>query len=126
MQKRKHMDKKILFVIAFLFSFAFSHAEWNVTTEVQNKKVLVEEFTGIHCGNCPYAHAIVAELLNANTFPSLELLTLGKACASKVLLSLNHNCPLSRYALLSKIGSGSEKFSNKFDILLSPFTIFAK
>lgn len=63
--KRKHMDKKLLFVIAFLFSFAFSHAEWNVTTEVQNKKVLVEEFTGIHCGYCPYAHAIVAELLKA-------------------------------------------------------------
>lgn len=59
------MDKKLLLTLAFLFAFTFIKAEWNVTTELQNKKVLVEEFTGIHCGYCPYAHKIVAELSKA-------------------------------------------------------------
>lgn len=57
------MNKKTLFASAFLFVALYCSAEWNVTTEVQNKNVLIEEFTGIHCGYCPQAHAIVEELL---------------------------------------------------------------
>lgn len=59
------MDKKLLLVLAFLLSFILGKAEWNVSTDVQNKKVLIEEFTGIHCGYCPDAHKILAELLKA-------------------------------------------------------------
>ena len=36
--------------------------EENNITKPQNKKVLLEEFTGIHCGNCPDGHAM-AKLL---------------------------------------------------------------
>lgn len=59
------MCKKTLLLMAFLSVFVISKAAWNVTTEEQNKRVLVEEFTGIHCGYCPDAHKIVAELIKA-------------------------------------------------------------
>ena len=37
-----------------------------VSTTVQKKSILLEEFTGIHCGNCPQGHEIARNLLNAN------------------------------------------------------------
>ena len=33
-----------------------------VSTKPQNKKILLEEFTGIHCGNCPDGHAMAKKL----------------------------------------------------------------
>ena len=36
--------------------------EENNITKPQNKKVLLEEFTGIHCGNCPDGHAMAHKL----------------------------------------------------------------
>lgn len=35
---------------------------YNVGTRPENKKVLIEEFTGIKCGNCPDGHAIAKKL----------------------------------------------------------------
>lgn len=34
----------------------------NVSKEVSNKNVLIEEFTGIYCGNCPAGHKVVNEI----------------------------------------------------------------
>lgn len=34
----------------------------NVSTKPENKKILVEEFTGINCGNCPDGHAIAKKM----------------------------------------------------------------
>ncbi|MDR2058180.1 MAG: Omp28-related outer membrane protein, partial [Dysgonamonadaceae bacterium] len=36
-----------------------------VSTEVQKKNILLEEFTGIHCGNCPEGHKIANNLVTA-------------------------------------------------------------
>ena len=36
-----------------------------VNTSPQNKKVLLEEFTGIHCGYCPDGHLLAQNLHDA-------------------------------------------------------------
>lgn len=59
------MKTRHLLTIALLWVFSTVTAQWNVSTEVSNKKVLVEEYTGIHCGYCPQAHKIVAEMIKA-------------------------------------------------------------
>lgn len=46
----------------FLLSFLPSIKAYDVTTEIQKKNVLIEEFTGIHCGYCPQAHVICHNL----------------------------------------------------------------
>lgn len=57
------MKNRLLLVLSFLLALSTSSAQWNVSTEISNKNVLIEEYTGIHCGYCPYAHKIVNELL---------------------------------------------------------------
>lgn len=39
-----------------------SDSPYSVSTTPENKKVLIEEFTGIKCGNCPDGHAIAKKL----------------------------------------------------------------
>jgi len=39
-----------------LLSYTFSYAQLPVSHTPQNKKVVLEEFTGIHCGYCPDGH----------------------------------------------------------------------
>lgn len=56
------MKKTLLFVTLLLASVGITRAEWNVSTEIQNKNVLIEEYTGINCSMCPQAHRIIAEL----------------------------------------------------------------
>lgn len=36
--------------------------DFNVSTKPENKKFLIEEFTGIQCGNCPDGHAMAKNL----------------------------------------------------------------
>lgn len=36
--------------------------DFNVSTKPENKKFLIEEFTGIKCGNCPDGHAMAKDL----------------------------------------------------------------
>lgn len=38
---------------------------YEVGTDIRQKNVLLEEFTGIHCGYCPQGHAIARDLLRA-------------------------------------------------------------
>lgn len=35
---------------------------YNVSTKSKNKKILIEEFTGIKCGNCPDGHAMAKQI----------------------------------------------------------------
>lgn len=39
---------------------------YRVTTDVTTKNILLEEFTGIHCGYCPQGHAIASTLRKAS------------------------------------------------------------
>lgn len=50
------MKKALLFFAAALTSLAVS-AQTIVSTEVQKRNVLLEEFTGVGCGYCPDGHA---------------------------------------------------------------------
>jgi hypothetical protein len=57
------MEKKLL----LLFFTAFStYAQTIVSTTPQNKKVILEEFTGVNCQYCPSGHAIANTIKNAN------------------------------------------------------------
>ncbi len=52
------------FVLAFMFLNAFSQTIVGTTPE--NKNVILEEFTGIHCGFCPQGHAIAQSIKDAH------------------------------------------------------------
>ena len=43
-------------------------AQLLVSTDPQQKNAVLEEFTGIHCGNCPDGHAIGRELMENNPY----------------------------------------------------------
>lgn len=41
-------------------------AQTFVSTEVANKNVILEEYTGINCGNCPDGHRIANQIIAAH------------------------------------------------------------
>src|SRR5690606_11327986 len=45
---------------------AYSYGQTIVSTEPQNKKAILEEFTGVNCQYCPDGHAIAEQILNNN------------------------------------------------------------
>ena len=45
-----------------LWLLTFSAGAYEVSTEVSKKNVLLEEFTGLYCGNCPDGH-VMAEAM---------------------------------------------------------------
>jgi hypothetical protein len=58
--------KRLVSVLLFgIFICRFSAGAYEVSTEVQKKKILLEEFTGIHCVYCPYGHQIANNLILA-------------------------------------------------------------
>ncbi len=60
--------RPVLLVCILLLSVASVSADdeqYSVTTSVTKKNILLEEFTGVYCGNCPDAHAVTATLLTA-------------------------------------------------------------
>ncbi|MDI9312924.1 MAG: Omp28-related outer membrane protein [Limnohabitans sp.] len=57
--------KKIT-ILAIMFGAFYSNAQTIVSTTPQNKKVILEEFTGIHCGYCPQGHALAKSIQDAN------------------------------------------------------------
>ncbi len=60
------MKKSTLFFAGFLgFAFALS-AQTIVNTGAGNKHAVLEEFTGIKCGNCPGGHTIANNLVTNN------------------------------------------------------------
>jgi hypothetical protein len=59
------MKKQLLFFSFSLIGLVAS-AQTIVPTTAQNKKVILEEFTGIHCVYCPQGHAIAQGMKNAD------------------------------------------------------------
>jgi len=57
-------NKYLTFFTTIIFSYSFSQSI--VSTEAENKKLIIEEFTGISCQYCPIGHTIVQNLLDDN------------------------------------------------------------
>lgn len=57
--------KKILLLLVVFAGFS-SYAQTIVSTTPQNKKVILEEFTGVNCVFCPQGHTIANNIKNAN------------------------------------------------------------
>lgn len=63
---RTHDMKKLLLLASLLTPMALLAGSYNVSTEPTLRGVLVEEYTGIHCGNCPDGHEIVAAMTESH------------------------------------------------------------
>ena len=50
------------YLLFTLISYITSFSQTIVSTDVENKKVILEEYTGIHCTYCPDGHAIAQSL----------------------------------------------------------------
>jgi hypothetical protein len=57
--------KTTLNLIFIILSLSF-YAQTIVSTTQENKNVILEEFTGIHCGYCPSGHSIAQGIKNAH------------------------------------------------------------
>ena len=55
------MNKNILSLCLAVSPLALS--AWNVGTAPEPSRALIEEYTGIHCPNCPDGHAVAAQLM---------------------------------------------------------------
>lgn len=60
------MKQQLLFTVAALFSATSSFAQLPVSQSAENKNVVLEEFTGIHCVYCPDGHKRAQELKDAH------------------------------------------------------------
>lgn len=59
--------KRSLALVLSLIAFAFSmNAQQFVITDVQKRNVLLEEYTGINCPNCPDGHKYANQLVEAS------------------------------------------------------------
>lgn len=57
-------SKKVFGILVLLLSATFTFAEgYNVSTEKTKKNVLIEDFTGIYCPNCPSGHQMMEDLM---------------------------------------------------------------
>jgi hypothetical protein len=60
------MKKILLSIVSIsLFAVQLQAQKW-VSTTPQNRNVILEEFTGIHCGYCPDGHKIANNLVTSN------------------------------------------------------------
>ncbi len=60
------MFKKLPLSLVFALFACATFAQTIVSTTPQNKNVVLEEFTGIHCVYCPQGHAIAKAIQDAN------------------------------------------------------------
>ena len=60
------MKNVFTFLLIMTFSVSTLFAQVIVGTDPENKNVVLEEFTGIHCGFCPDGHAIAQGIQNAH------------------------------------------------------------
>ncbi|MBC8266164.1 MAG: Omp28-related outer membrane protein [Flavobacteriales bacterium] len=58
--------KKSTLIIIFMSVVYNSSAQTIVYTDVGSKHVVIEEFTGIKCGNCPQGHAELESIISSN------------------------------------------------------------
>jgi hypothetical protein len=59
------MKIKLILILLLEFLICLQLSAYEVSTEVQKKNILLEEFTGIHCGFCPQGHKIANDLITA-------------------------------------------------------------
>lgn len=58
------MRKFLLFSFTLAYSaVAFCQEQYSVSTEVEKRKILLEEFTGVNCGWCPEGHKVAKQLV---------------------------------------------------------------
>ena len=60
------MKNNLLIVLLTIFCVFTINAQTFVSTQPENKNVILEEFTGISCVYCPDGHRIAQDLHNAN------------------------------------------------------------
>ena len=60
------MKKNLLFILCLGISSVMMSQTF-VSTTAENKNVVLEEFTGIHCGFCPDGHVVAQGIYNQNT-----------------------------------------------------------
>ncbi len=61
------MLKNFTFIAVLLIGFSFQlFSQTIVSTDPENRNVVLEEFTGIYCGFCPDGHAIAQGIYDAN------------------------------------------------------------
>jgi len=60
------MKKSFIFLMMLAFLAGFLRSQTIVSTQPENKNAIIEEFTGIGCGFCPYGHKAVAEFIAAH------------------------------------------------------------
>src|SRR3954471_6765702 len=60
------MKKQLLGLLAFGAMSGSMLAQLPASTVAQNKKVVLEEYTGIHCGYCPDGHKIAKAMYVAD------------------------------------------------------------
>ncbi len=60
--------KKIKFILLFIcvLSVQALFSQTYVSTEPQEKNVILEEFTGVNCPNCPQGHEVANQILEGN------------------------------------------------------------
>jgi thiol-disulfide isomerase/thioredoxin len=58
--------KKTITLSSILLAAVCAHAQLPVSTVPQKKNVILEEYTGTHCGFCPEGHKIADDLAKAN------------------------------------------------------------
>lgn len=58
--------RNILFIAAIMLLSSALFAQTFVSTEVANKNVILEEYTGINCGYCPDGHKIANQIIAAH------------------------------------------------------------
>jgi hypothetical protein len=63
---KKTMKKKVTLAMLFSFVGICAFAQTIVSTSPENRKVILEEFTGVNCVNCPQGHAIAQNIQNNN------------------------------------------------------------
>ncbi|RXR31837.1 T9SS type A sorting domain-containing protein [Flavobacterium piscinae] len=51
---------------ALLLTFGYSYSQTFVSTTPENRKAILEEYTGVNCVFCPQGHAIANSIVNAN------------------------------------------------------------
>jgi len=58
--------KKVLLVLILIAGINVNYAQLPVSQTPENKNVVLEEFTGIHCGYCPDGHKRAQEIYDAH------------------------------------------------------------
>ena len=60
------LNKTQIILVIILFISSFVAAQTIVSTNPENKKIILEEYTGIHCTYCPDGHEIAQSIKDAN------------------------------------------------------------